>query len=201
MMKIPKIVEAYYPNLVWRIPTDKKEIYLTFDDGPTPYVTKWVLDILNEYNAKATFFCLGKNVRDHPVIFKRILREGHRIGNHTYNHNNGWNSRNYKYVKSVMKCDKYVASNLFRPPYGRIKKTQIRRLKDRFKIIMWDVLSQDYDHHISPDKCLDIVLNQTKNGSIVVFHDSRKASKNLKYTLPIILKTFANKGYVFRSID
>lgn len=201
MMKIPKIVEAYYPNLLWRIPTDKKELYLTFDDGPTPYVTKWVLDILNEYNAKATFFCLGKNVKNHPVIFKRILREGHRIGNHTYNHNNGWNSSNYKYVKSVMKCDNQVASNLFRPPYGRIKKTQIRRLKDRFKIIMWDVLSQDYDHKISPEKCLDIVLSQSKNGSIVVFHDSRKASKNLKYTLPILLKTFTEKGYVFRSIE
>ena len=197
MMKIPKIVEAYYPELIWRMPSDKKEIFLTFDDGPTPYVTKWVLDVLKDYNAKATFFCVGKNVKNHPIIFKRILREGHRIGNHTYDHKNGWSTANFNYIKSVMKCDKYVSSDLFRPPYGRIKRAQIKRLVNRFHIVMWDVLSEDYNQSISAEKCAQIVLSQTKEGSIVVFHDSRKAAKNLKFALPQLLDHFSLKGYSF----
>jgi len=201
MMKIPKIVEAYYPDLIWRMPTEKKELYLTFDDGPTPYVTKWVLDLLKEYNAKATFFCIGKNAKNHPILFKRILREGHCIGNHTYDHSNGWNSTNYRYIKSVMRCDKYVPSNLFRPPYGRIKRAQIKRLRERFDIIMWDVLSEDYNQNLSPEECADIVQDQSKNGSIIVFHDSRKALRNLKYVLPNVLKNFSQKGFTFRSIE
>ncbi len=200
MMKIPKIVEAYYPHLTWRIETEKKELFLTFDDGPTPYVTKWVLDILKEYKAKATFFCIGKNVKNHPIIFNRILREGHRIGNHTYDHKNGWSTKNFNYIKSVMKCDKYVSSDLFRPPYGRIKKTQIKRLKEHFKIVMWDVLSEDYNQKLSSEKCAEIVNQQAKEGSIIVFHDSRKAMKNLKKCLPLVLENFSRQGYSFRTI-
>lgn len=201
MMRLPKIVEAYYPDLLWRIHTDDKELFLTFDDGPTPYVTKWVLDQLKEYQAKATFFCLGKNVKNHPTIFKRILKEGHIIGNHTYDHKNGWSTQNFKYIKNVMKGSTYIYSDLFRPPYGRIKKTQIKALKSKFRIVMWDVLSEDYNHGLSGKSCAEKVIKQSKNGSIVVFHDSRKASKNLKVALPIVLKFFADNGYKFKAIS
>ena len=200
MMKIPKIVEAYYSDLLWRVKTDRKELYLTFDDGPTPHVTKWVLDLLNEYNAKATFFCVGRNVKNHPVIYRRILKEGHKIGNHTFDHKNGWHSANYNYLKDVMKCDELVQSELFRPPYGRIKKNQIKRLKSRFRIVMWDVLSEDYNSKHSGDHCAGIVKKQAKSGSIIVFHDSRKAARNLKSALPIVLEHFTGLGYTFRSL-
>lgn len=201
MMKIPKIVEAYYPNLIWRVKTVERELYLTFDDGPTPYITKWVLDQLGEYNAKATFFCLGKNVKEHPSIYKRILKEGHAVGNHTFDHKNGWNTKSYDYMRNVMKCKNWVDSDLFRPPYGRIKKAQIKRLKERFRIVMWDVLSEDYNSSLSGEKCKNIVLKQAKNGSIIVFHDSKKASKNLKKALPEILKHFSNRGYQFKALQ
>ena len=135
-MRLPGIVKAYYPELIWRIPTENKELYLTFDDGPTPSVTSWVLEQLRQYNAKATFFCLGRNVKEHPLLFRSIIREGHSVGNHTYDHRNGWNSRNFDYLKNVMKGSAWIDSDLFRPPYGRIKKAQIRGLKGRFRIVM-----------------------------------------------------------------
>lgn len=200
MMKVPKIVKAYYPNLIWRVESDEKELFLTFDDGPTPYITKWVLDQLRSYNAKATFFCVGKNVKEHPSIFKNILKGGHAVGNHTFDHKNGWNTRSFDYLKSVMKCRNWVDSDLFRPPYGRIKKAQIKGLKDRFRIVMWDVLSEDYNTAISAEKCRNIVLKQAKSGSIIVFHDSKKAYKNLKQTLPYILKHYSNEGYRFSAL-
>ncbi len=200
MMKIPKIVEAYYPDLIWRMPNNEKKIYLTFDDGPTPYITKFVLDQLKQYDAHATFFCLGKNVKNHPVIYKRIVREGHSVGNHTYDHKNGWQTKNYDYFKNVMKGSRYIDTDLFRPPYGRIKKAQIRRIKDRYRIVMWDVLSEDYNQKITSDQCWNKVMNQTKNGSIIVFHDSRKASKHLKIVLPRVLEEFSNQGFKFDSI-
>jgi len=199
-MKIPKIIEAYYPNLIWRFPTEEKQLFLTFDDGPTPYITKWVLDQLKEYNAKATFFCIGKNVKNHPIIYKRILKEGHSVGNHTYDHKNGWETKNFDYIKSVMRASKVIDSDLFRPPYGRIKKAQIKRIKERFRIIMWDVLSEDYNQSISAIKCIEKVNSQVKNGSIIVFHDSRKASKNLKVALPAVLDICTQKGYKFLPI-
>ena len=177
-MKIPRIVEAYYPNLTWRIPTEKKELYLTFDDGPTPYVTKWALSELRKYNAKATFFCVGKNVKNHPAIYKSILEEGHSVGNHTFDHKNGWNTGNYDYMKSVIKCENIIKSDLFRPPYGRIKKAQIKGIKSRYRIIMWDVLTEDYKTDIPAYQCVQNVLDQAKEGSIVVLHDSKKSTRN-----------------------
>lgn len=200
MMRVPAIVKAYYPDLIWRIPTSQKEIYLTFDDGPTPFVTKWVLDQLRLYNAKATFFCLGKNVKEHPVIYKNILKEGHAVGNHTFDHKNGWKSNNFEYIRNVLKGSVWIRSDLFRPPYGRIKKAQIKKLKDRFRIVMWDVLSEDYNSSISSEKCFHTVRNQSRNGSIVVFHDSRKAQKNLKKILPEVLAYFSERGYLFKAI-
>lgn len=197
MIKIPKIVEAYYPELLWKVRTREKELYLTFDDGPTPYITKWVLDQLQLYNARATFFCLGKNVKNHPTIYKRILREGHSVGNHTYDHKNGWYTKNYNYIKSISKADNLVNSDFFRPPYGRIKKSQIKSLIKKYRIVMWDVLSEDYNQAISGEACANKVMKQSKNGSIIVFHDSRKASKNLKIALPIVLQHFGRKGYRF----
>jgi peptidoglycan/xylan/chitin deacetylase (PgdA/CDA1 family) len=201
MMRLPKIVEAYYSSLLWRVQTNEKDLYLTFDDGPTPYITKWVLDKLKEYNARATFFCLGKNVRSHPTIFKRILSEGHSVGNHTYDHKNGWETKNYMYMKNVLKCASLVDSDLFRPPYGRISRNQIKALRKQYRIVMWDVLSEDYNQSIPGLKCADIVRERAKEGSIVVFHDSRKAFKNLKIALPEVLKYFHEHGYRFRAIS
>ena len=201
MMKIPKIVEAYYPELLWRIPTEEKTLYLTFDDGPTPYITKWVLNQLKEYKAKATFFCLGKNVKNHPSIYRNIIKEGHAVGNHTFDHKNGWNTKTYDYLKSVIKCNTYVSSDLFRPPYGRIKRNQIKGLKGKYKIVMWDVLTEDYNQSVPAYKCVQTVLDQAKNGSIVVFHDSKKAEKNLKKCLPEILYHFDRLGYAFKAIN
>lgn len=200
-MRIPKIVEAYYSSLLWRVQTGEKAIYLTFDDGPTPYITKWVLDKLSEYGAQATFFCLGKNVRNHPGIYKNILKAGHSVGNHTYDHPNGWDSKNYDYMKNVMKCASLVPTDLFRPPYGRIKRAQIKRLKEKFRIVMWDVLSEDYNQSLTGERCAEIVCSRAKEGSIIVFHDSKKASKNLKVALPMVLDYFSRQGFIFKALS
>lgn len=201
MMRVPKIVEAYYSSLLWRVQTSEKDLYLTFDDGPTPYVTKWVLDKLKEYEARATFFCLGKNVRNHPGLFKKILSEGHSVGNHTFDHKNGWNTKSFLYMKNVLKCASLVDSDLFRPPYGRIRRHQVKALKKQFRIVMWDVLSEDFNQSITGKACAEIVCSRAKEGSIIVFHDSRKASKNLKIALPIILNHFSNLGFRFKAIS
>jgi peptidoglycan/xylan/chitin deacetylase (PgdA/CDA1 family) len=200
MVKVPKIVKRYYSELIWKIETNEPELFLTFDDGPTPKVTDWVLDQLLEHNAKATFFCIGKNVMNHPKIYQRIIDEGHGVGNHTFDHKKGWITGNFGYLRSVTKCDKYVKSDLFRPPYGRIKKSQIKALKGKYRIIMWDVLSEDYDNSISSESCLNIVLSQSQNGSIIVFHDSNKASKRVTEVLPVVLDHFSANGYRFSKI-
>lgn len=193
----------------------KKEIYLTFDDGPTPEITEFVLNELKKYNAKATFFCIGKNIKNHPEIFSKIIKEGHEIGNHTQNHLNGWKNNTTKYLENVLECknviDKQTQNNselktknlkLFRPPYGRVKRKQANALiKKGYKIIMWSVLSGDFDTKISKEKCLQNVLKHTSNGSIVVFHDSVKAAEKVKYVLPKVLDYFTRKGYEFKAID
>ena len=197
LVKSPILIKKYYSQLIWDIPNGENKIYLTFDDGPIPQVTEWVLDLLLHYKVKATFFCIGDNVIKNPVIYQRIIKEGHAVGNHTQNHLKGWKTVNEIYIKNIEECAGHVASNLFRPPYGRIKKTQLKDIKGSYKIVMWDVLSGDFDLKTSPEKCYHNVVKNTKSGSIIVFHDSIKASENLKYALPKTIEFLLEKGYVF----
>lgn len=188
---------------------DKKEIYLTFDDGPTPDITEFVLNELKKHNAKATFFCIGKNIKNHPEIFKRIIDEGHVVGNHTQNHFNGWKTKTQDYIENTLEVEntlklsnfETLQLNLFRPPYGKIKKRQAKALLKRgYNIIMWSVLSGDFDKKTSKEKCLQNVIKNTSNGSIVVFHDSAKAAEKVNYTLPKVLDYFVKKGFEFKAI-
>lgn len=201
LVKSPFFLKKYYSNFVWKIPTTEKIIYLTFDDGPTPEITEWTLATLKTFNVKATFFCVGSNVAKHPEIFQKIISEGHAVGNHTYHHVNGWNTNNEDYLRNIKKCEEVVKSNLFRPPYGRIKKSQYKLIKEDYKVIMWDVLSGDFDPKTSPEKCLNNVINNTTEGSVVVFHDSLKAADNLKFTLPKVLSHFVEQGYRFGKLE
>ena len=182
------------------MPTEDKVLYLTFDDGPIPEVTPWVLDLLAEYNAKATFFCVGENVERHPEIVERMRLEGHTAANHTHNHLSGWGSENVPYFHNVRKCAHLVDSDLFRPPYGRMKPRQAQFLLRHYRIVMWDVLSADFDVNISEEQCLNNVLNNTKEGSIIVMHDSLKAQTNMRYVLPRILGHYSALGYTFDKI-
>lgn len=186
--------------MVWRMDPSKKDIYLTFDDGPIPGVTPWVLDTLKQFNSKATFFCVGDNVQKHSGIYKQIIADGHTAANHTFNHLNGWNTHTTTYLKNVLKCAEVVDSKLFRPPYGRIKKSQSAILNHQFSIVMWDVLSGDFDRSITPGQCLKNVIDFTREGSIVVFHDSEKAKENLFHALPQVLEYFQKKGFDFKAL-
>ncbi|MGB1041865.1 MAG: polysaccharide deacetylase family protein [Tenacibaculum sp.] len=208
--KTPGILKKFFHKYTWCFTSHKKEIYLTFDDGPIPEVTDFVLDVLKKHNAKATFFCIGDNIKKHPAIFNRIIKEKHAIGNHTFNHLNGWKTNKATYLNNVLLCETAIlntidtsqnTSKLFRPPYGKIKKSQAKELlKKEYKIIMWDVLSADFDTTITKEKCLQNVLKNTTNGSIVVFHDSLKAKEKLVYALPKFLEAFTKKGYQFKAI-
>ncbi len=203
LIKSPLLLKWYYPSLVWHKTRQDKVIYLTFDDGPIPDVTDFVLKTLNTYQAKATFFCIGENIKKHPDIFEKLVTDGHEIGNHTFNHLKGWKTADDTYFKNMVKCQQLTGTNLFRPPYGRIKKSQIRSLQKAYpkiQIIMWDVLSGDFDPTLSPEKCYTNVVENCKNGSILVFHDSLKAFDRLKYTLPRVLAYFTQKGYVFKTL-
>lgn len=188
-------------GLVWKIPTNEKEIYLTFDDGPTPGVTDWVLDLLDQYNAKATFFCVGTNIVKYPELFNKLIKKEHRIGNHTFDHLNGWTSDKKTYVRNIMKSEDLHSTGLFRPPYGKIPYSEIKRLKEKFSIIMWDVLAGDFDLSNTGQQCVNNVIHASEKGSIVVFHDSLKAEGNLKYALPLILDHFTKEGFVFKPIS
>ena len=192
-----------FPELIWHFSSREKEqednIYLTFDDGPTPEVTPWVLSCLKEYNARGTFFCLGRNVEKYPELYKQILDEGHAVGNHTYSHLRGSRISNSEYFEDIKLASHTIDSQLFRPPYGRFRKTQINKIRKDYSIVMWDVLSQDYDPNIPPQKCLDNVNANIRPGSIVVFHDSMKARKNLYYALPQVLEKYS-KNYQFLPI-
>lgn len=195
-----------YPKLKWRYKTNDKVIYLTFDDGPIPNITPWVLAQLAAYNAQATFFCIGDNVQKNPTIYQQLVNSGHKVGNHTQHHCNGWASNTATYLADVATCDSLVQSNLFRPPYGRISKAQIKailvdkKIPNITQIIMWDTLSGDFDTQISPEQCLANVVGNAVSGSIVVFHDSEKAFPRLEYTLPRVLAHFSNLGYRFEAI-
>ncbi|WP_289022554.1 polysaccharide deacetylase family protein [uncultured Salegentibacter sp.] len=248
LIKYPFLLRKLYPNRLTRLEAEKT-IYLSFDDGPIPEITPWVLHTLEQYHAKATFFCIGDNIRKNPKIFQQILKGGHRVGNHTFNHLNGWKTKTDAYVNNVLKAEESLLENrgekrdnrekrketesknkkgktrnhetgeqnpqlatqnfqsqslnlkLFRPPYGKIKNSQAAELvKQHYKIVMWDVISGDFDHRISKEKCLSNVLKNTSEGSIIVFHDSIKASEHLKYVLPKVLKHYTEKGFAFKSL-
>ena len=186
--------------LTWEVDTKEKEIFITFDDGPHPTVTPFVLDCLRQYNAKATFFCIGKNVAQYPTLYRQIIDEGHLVGNHTYNHLNGWNTQDKEYFENIQQAKNIIDSKWFRPPYGKISKFQIKHLKPLYNIVMWSVLSGDFDISLSKEKCLDNVIKHTNEGSIIVFHDSEKAFQRLEYALPLALKYFQEKGFAMKVI-
>ncbi len=220
-IKTNSIIKKIFRNYVWDIANDENKIYLTFDDGPTPKITEWVLKQLKKHDAKATFFCIGNNIEKHPEIFEKVINEGHSIGNHTFNHQNGWKTSTEEYLENVKSCESLILnpksnpsfselakqsynlkSAIFRPPYGKIKPLQAKKLqKIGYKIIMWDVLSADFDTTISPEKCLENVFKNVKSGSVIVFHDSVKAFPNLEYTLPKTLEILSKRGFVFEKID
>ncbi|RSC95123.1 polysaccharide deacetylase family protein [Tenacibaculum singaporense] len=204
-IKTPRILKRLFAKYTWSFFSTQKEIFLTFDDGPIPEVTEFVLDQLNEFNAKATFFCIGDNIRKYPAVFSRIINEGHSVGNHTFNHLNGWKNSNTSYINNINKCENLLShqkTKLFRPPYGKIKRKQAKQLlASDYKIIMWDVLSADFDPTITKEKCLQNILRNVENGSIIVFHDSIKASDKLYYALPKVLKEFSLQGYKFKAIS
>ncbi|MDB5062329.1 MAG: polysaccharide deacetylase family protein [Mucilaginibacter sp.] len=203
LVKTPWLLKKLYPNLVWNTKTATRCIYLTFDDGPIPIVTPFVLNILKKHNAKATFFCIGDNISKHTDIFEQVKAGGHSIGNHTFNHLKGWVTNNQIYLDNFLQTDKLLDTPLFRPPYGRIKRAQIQLLKKArpdLKIIMWDVLSGDFDTNLSPEACLKNVLKHTEAGSIVVFHDSLKAFDRLEYVLPRALEHWSKKGYSLNAL-
>jgi peptidoglycan/xylan/chitin deacetylase (PgdA/CDA1 family) len=220
-VKKNRFVKWIFPNYIWDIPNHDNKVYLTFDDGPIPEVTEWVLEQLKKYNAGATFFCIGNNIEKHPDIFQKVMQEGHAIGNHTFNHLKGWKTDDKTYIENVALCNNEMAedkrqkagknsldseictlnSNLFRPPYGKIKPSQSRKLRSLgYKIIMWDIISYDFDEQTSNKECLENVLGHVKSGSIIVFHDSIKAEQNLRYVLPKTLKFLKEKGFTCEKI-
>lgn len=176
-------------------------LYLTFDDGPIPEVTPQVLEILKRYNAKATFFCVGDNVRKHPQVYDLILKDGHSTGNHTYSHLKGIKTGNEQYFKDIEKCSELVHSNLLRPPYGRISYHQVKVLEKQYKIIMWSVLTGDYDHQLTKEEVLDNAIKHSNDGSIIVFHDSIKAYDRMIYALPALLEYYSSKEFKFDKIS
>ena len=201
LIRTPAIVQHLFPGFLWRTETSGMELFLTFDDGPVPEVTPWVLDLLDQYHARATFFCVGENVSRYPDIYRRILDEGHSVGNHTHNHISGWSHSSKAYMANVSTCSELVKSDLFRPPYGRLGIYHARSLRDsQYRIVMWDVLSGDFDRDIDPGMCYQNVVDNARPGSIIVFHDSIKAETNLKSALPKVLEYYMAKGYAFKSI-
>ncbi|RLD25955.1 MAG: polysaccharide deacetylase family protein [Bacteroidetes bacterium] len=201
LTKIPDIVKPLASDLIWNLSPQTQTLYLTFDDGPVVGVTDWVLEILDRYNAKATFFCVGENVERNPELFEQIIKQGHSVANHSYNHLNGWKTSNFTYYRNVLKADELIGSKLFRPPYGKITRQQVKSLKKKYKIIMWDVLSGDFDENLKSESCIKNVIKASKSGSIIVFHDSEKSKSNLMETLPEILRHYTVKGYSFKNID
>jgi peptidoglycan-N-acetylglucosamine deacetylase len=200
LVKSPFWLKWLYPSLTWNKSRVDKTIYLTFDDGPIPVVTPFVLRTLKKFNAQATFFCIGDNVQKHPEIYQQVVQEGHKVGNHTFNHLNGWKTDDAEYINNIAKCADLVHSNFFRPPYGQGKRSQYSILNTQYSIIMWDVLSGDFDELITAEKCLKNVIKYTRNGSIVVFHDSLKAFPRLEHALPAALDYWHRQGYRFAAL-
>lgn len=205
--RTPAILPLLYPSLIWRVAAPEKSVFLTFDDGPIPGPTEFVLETLEKFKIQATFFCIGENIKKHPGVFQKVLANGHAIGNHTYNHVNGWKTRVEEYEKNTFLCEEEimqhagVKSRLFRPPYGRISRNQIRSLHSSYNIIMWDVLSFDYNPSLNRDKALNDTIKATRKGSIVVFHDSHKAEKNVKFMLPRFIESCLQGGFHFDRLN
>ncbi len=207
-VKTPKFLKRLYSGYIWDQydNSDSKKIYLTFDDGPIPEVTPWVLEILEMHNAKATFFCIGENIERHPDVFDQLRNSGHSIGNHTYNHLKGWSTPTDMYLDNLQKTEVLlqeagIYTKLFRPPYGKIKRKQARPLlKKGYKIVMYDVIAYDWDADTSPQESASNIINHAQSGSIIVFHDSLKAEKNLRFALPEVLAHFTRLGYEFDAL-
>lgn len=199
--RIPQIVRWIYPNYTWKVKTQSKVVYFTFDDGPHPAITPWVLELLKQYQAKATFFVVGENITKFPETFQQILKEGHAVGNHTYNHLKGWKTENNDYIHNFLLCQELTQTHLFRPPYGRIKKQQAKAILKTHQIIMWDRLSRDYEDHLNIEESLQAMKVLPAEGAIFVFHDSEKAFNNLKVLLPELLSYFTNNGYRFEPLN
>jgi peptidoglycan/xylan/chitin deacetylase (PgdA/CDA1 family) len=197
---IPSIFPLIAPNVTWKVKTNDKVLYLTFDDGPHPSITPLVLNILDEFNAKATFFCVGENVTKYPDIFNQILSKGHAVGNHTYNHIKGWQTSDTAYMDNIKKAGEVIPSNLFRPPYGRIKPSQIKLLKNNYRIIMWSILTRDYDKNLNPHKTLIKLNKLIKAGDVIVYHDSEKAEQNMLIMLKGMLQHFHQLHYTFKAL-
>jgi peptidoglycan/xylan/chitin deacetylase (PgdA/CDA1 family) len=194
----PWFYRVLFPGATWRIPTEKKCVYLTFDDGPIPEVTPWVLEQLDQFNVKATFFLVGDNVRKHPEEFQMVLDHGHHVGNHTFNHIQGIQYHTDDYIANVDKANELIHTNLFRPPHGHMLFKQTRELREKYRIIMWDVVTRDYSPHMTPHGVFNVVKNYTRNGSIIVFHDSLKAESNMREAMPRSVEWLLNQGYEFR---
>lgn len=201
LVKTPQFIQKLFPSFTWKVPTQEKVLYITFDDGPTTSLTPWILETLKSYNAQATFFCVGKEVQKNPSLVSHIVEAGHTIGNHTFSHPNGWNGDYIKYFHDVRHCARLVNSELFRPPYGRLLPKQVQFLERHYKIVMWDVLSGDFDENVTKEQCYKNVINNAKAGSIIVFHDNEKAKENMQYALPKALEYFAAQGYEFRNLS
>ena len=199
--KAPFLVKKYYSKLHWKIPTEDKTVFLTFDDGPTPGVTEHVLQLLKDHQAGGSFFCVGKNVEDNYGLYEQILAEGHAVGNHSMNHISGWKVNSQQYYEDVMLCQKLVDSNLFRPPYGKIKRAQASMLLPNFEIVMWSLLTRDYDLAISKEKCMELAVSGLFPGSIIVFHDSKKAESKMLYALEGLLKEMQKKGFTSKKLE
>lgn len=203
LVNTPWLIKKLFPVGIWDIPSASNTIYLTFDDGPHPQITPFVLEELRKYNAKATFFCIGSNVEMYRDIYDEILQQDHAVGNHTQDHLNGWNISDEDYLMNILQAKKHIDSNLFRPPYGRIKRSQaamLRKLFPEMKIIMWNVVSADFDINIDYEKCTRNILKHAKAGSVLVFHDSEKAFPRLQKTLPAVIKELSERGFVFEKI-
>ncbi len=209
LKNISRLGSLLYPSLLWNMPGTTNTIYLSFDDGPHPEITPWALKVLNDYQAKATFFCVGENILKFPKVFQQLISEGHSFGNHTHNHVKGWKTSTSNYLKNIIKAEAVISKyseitndqKLFRPPYGKIKPSQVKRLQQlNYKIVMWDALSADFDPSISAEDCFKNVIENSKAGSIVVFHDSEKASEKLKLVLPKVLEYYSKKGFKFKGL-
>ncbi len=212
-IKTPWWIKKLYPGCVWDLPADNKTLYLTFDDGPHPEITPFILNELKKYNAQATFFCIGDNVKKFPDVFQQMIDQGHAIANHTMHHLNGWKTEDEAYLKDIYEAAELIPSALFRPPYGRIRKSQIRKLRDtraraqesslrpQTSIIMWNVLAGDWDQAVSPEKCYQRMRKRIRAGDIIVLHDSEKARERMSHVLPLLLKEFSELGYRFKKIE
>jgi peptidoglycan/xylan/chitin deacetylase (PgdA/CDA1 family) len=196
-IRLPKLATRYFPNALWRLPGDEKKVALTFDDGPVPEVTPWVLNLLKEENIKACFFCVGENVERHPEVYQQIIADGHQVGNHTFNHLQGLKTTDDAFFANVEKAATYVDSEFMRPPHGWLRKSQYRELTKNYQVVMWDIVSRDYITNVSPESVVNNVLKFVRPGSIIIFHDSVKAQKNLQPALPVVIRKLKEDGYQF----